>query len=62
VEDEFVIGEDDEGNEVSEEQREWKEAQEPEIRLKPKYGLDGEAFENVWSGGDEPSEPAKENP
>jgi hypothetical protein len=61
VEDEFVVGEDDESHEVSEEQREWKEAKEPEIRLKPKYGLDGEAFENAWAGG-EPSEPPKENP
>lgn len=56
-----MVGEDDESHEVSEEQREWKEAKEPEIRLKPKYGLDGEAFENAWAGG-EPSEPPKENP
>jgi len=29
--------------------------------LKPKYGIEGEAFENVWGGG-EPSESPKENP
>ena len=55
AEDEFVIGEDDEGQEA------WKQAKEPEVLLKPKYGLEGEAFDNVWSGS-EPSEPPKENP
>ncbi|KAE9363051.1 DUF300-domain-containing protein [Stipitochalara longipes BDJ] len=56
VDDEFVIGEEeDEGQEA------WKQANEPEVLLKPKYGLEGEAFDNVWSGG-EPSEPPKENP
>ncbi|KAN0104419.1 DUF300 domain containing protein [Hyaloscypha variabilis] len=55
ADDEFVIGEDDESQEA------WKQAKEPEILLKPKYGLEGEAFDNVWSGG-EPSEAPKENP
>ena len=59
--DEFVVGEDDESRVESEESRQWKEANSPEVLLKPKYGLDGEAFENVWTGG-EPSETPKENP
>lgn len=60
-EDEFMVGEDDESPEDSEESKQWKETQEPEVKLKPKYGLEGEDFENVWGGG-EPSEPPKENP
>jgi hypothetical protein len=60
--DEFTVGEDDEEPEESEESRQWKQSKEPELRLKPKYGLDGEeAFENVWTGG-EPSQPPQENP
>lgn len=67
--DEFAVG-DDEGDgggeerpppEDSEESRQWKQAIEPAVLLKPKYGIEGEAFENVWGGG-EPSEPPKENP
>jgi hypothetical protein len=59
-EDEFRAG-DDEEPEDSEESRHWRQSREPEVVLKPKYGLDGEAFENVWEGG-EPSEPPRENP
>ncbi len=60
--DEFVVGGDeDESREDSAEWQHWRQAREPEVQLKPKYGLEGEAFENVWSGG-EPSEPPKENP
>jgi hypothetical protein len=59
-EDEFRVG-DDEEPEDSEESRHWRQLREPEVVLKPKYGLDGEAFENVWEGG-EPSEPPRENP
>lgn len=43
----------------SEETRQWKEAQESAVLLKPKYGTSLE--ENVWAGG-EPSEPPRENP
>jgi hypothetical protein len=51
-----VVGEDED---ESEESRQWRQAQEPGVHLKPKYG---EALEeNVWSGG-EPSESPKENP
>lgn len=57
VGDEFVVGEDED-----ESQEHWRQAKEPEVPLlKPKYGLEGEEFENVWSGG-EPSEPPQENP
>ena len=61
--DEFAIGEDDgtPGEEESEESRQWKKTVELAVQLKPKYGLEGEAFENVWDGG-EPSESPKENP
>jgi hypothetical protein len=60
--DEFVVGEDeDESREESEEARNWRQAKEAEVQLKPKYGLEGEAFENVWNGG-EPSEAPEENP
>ncbi|PVH83383.1 DUF300-domain-containing protein [Cadophora sp. DSE1049] len=62
-EDEFTVGE-DEGEtpqEESEEMSHWKEAQEPALLLKPKYGLDGEEFENVWGGGG-PSRSPHENP
>jgi hypothetical protein len=59
-EDEFRVG-DDEEPEDSEESRHWRQSREAEVVLKPKYGLDGEAFENVWEGG-EPSEPPRENP
>jgi hypothetical protein len=43
----------------SEESRQWNEAREPAVALQPKYGLDGEAFENVWG---EASAQARENP
>lgn len=56
----FVIGDDVDGAADSEETREWQRAKEPEVLLKPKYGLDGEDV-NPWSGG-EPSESPKENP
>lgn len=45
----------------SEESRKWGEEIPPSFKLKPKYGIIGEAFENVWSGF-EPSKPPKENP
>ena len=54
-------GSDDECMPDRSEESPWKQAREPEIVLKPKYGLEGEEFENVWGGG-EPSEPARENP
>jgi hypothetical protein len=44
----------------TEEARVWKQI-EPEVLLKPKYGVEGEDFENVWVG-DGPSESPKENP
>jgi hypothetical protein len=62
--DQFPVGEDDEPSppaEDSEESRHWKEEREHEVVLKPKYGLEGEAFDNVWGGG-QPKEPPKENP
>jgi hypothetical protein len=43
----------------SEESRQWNEAREPAVVLQPKYGLDGEAFENVWG---EASTQAREHP
>jgi hypothetical protein len=59
----FAVGEDDHDGESpgTEESREWKKTHEPEVLLKPKYGVEGEEFENVW-GGEGPSEPPKENP
>lgn len=45
----------------SEESRHWNEARQENVLLKPKYGVDGEAFENVWGSG-EPSTPPRENP
>lgn len=58
----FTVGEDEDISPAeSEESQQWKEAREPEIFLKPKYGLEGEEFENVWGSG-EPSEPPRENP
>jgi hypothetical protein len=57
----FAIGNDEGESPGAEETRQWQDAQEPAFTLKPKYGLDGEEFENVWGGG-EPSEPPKENP
>lgn len=62
--DQFSVGEDDESSppaEDSEESRHWKEERGHEVMLKPKYGLEGEDFENVWSGA-APSESPKENP
>jgi hypothetical protein len=64
--DEFAIDDDDDGDKSpshgdSEESRQWKRAMEPSVLLKPQYGLEGEAFENVWGGG-EPSGSPKENP
>jgi hypothetical protein len=56
---EFTVGEGEE--QESEESRQWKQAKDAEDLLMPKYGLDGEDFENVWKGG-EPSEAPKENP
>ena len=59
----FTMGEDEDGpnRHDSEESRQWQQAGEPEVVLKPKYGLEGEGFENVWSGA-EPSGSPKENP
>ncbi|POS86921.1 hypothetical protein EPUL_001422 [Erysiphe pulchra] len=45
----------------SEESQKWGEEIPPLFQLKPKYGITGEAFENVWTGF-EPSELPKENP
>lgn len=59
-ENEFIVGE-YEGPAESEETSHWKQANVPEPLLQPKYGLDGEAFENVWTGG-EASAPPRENP
>jgi hypothetical protein len=57
----FTIGDGEETPNETEEARQWQQTHEQEVLLKPKYGLDGEAFENVWDGG-EPSEPPSENP
>ncbi|KAF4631397.1 hypothetical protein G7Y89_g6734 [Cudoniella acicularis] len=57
----FAVGDGEDDEENSEESRHWKQASEPEVLPKPKYGLEGEAFENVWGGGD-PSGSASENP
>ena len=59
----FTVGEDEDGPSPhdSEESRQWQQATEPEVFFKPKYGLEGEEFENVWGGG-EHSESPKENP
>jgi hypothetical protein len=57
----FKIGDDGDDDKGSEESRHWNEAREPAVLLKPKYGLDGEAFENVWGSGDS-SHPPPENP
>jgi len=60
--DRFKIGDGDEDDrEDPEEARQWKQAREPALQLQPKYGLDGEAFENVW-GDSEPAQPPAENP
>lgn len=60
---EFAIGENDQEGESpgAEESRAWKQEDKPEVTLKPKYGVEGEEFDNVW-GGDGPSEPPRENP
>jgi hypothetical protein len=59
----FTVGEDDDGpsRHDSEESRQWQQAREPGVVLTPKYGLEGEEFENVWSGA-EPAGSPKENP
>jgi hypothetical protein len=57
----FAVGDGEESPNDSEETRQWQHTHESEVLLKPKYGLDGEAFENVWEGG-EPSKPPAENP
>jgi hypothetical protein len=57
----FAVGDGADSDEEGEESRHWKQAKEPEVLLKPKYGLEGEEFENVWGGG-EPSNSPKENP
>ncbi|TAQ90259.1 hypothetical protein B7494_g1404 [Chlorociboria aeruginascens] len=53
----FTVGDEDD----SEESKQWKQASEPAILLKPKYGLEGEDFENIWGEG-EPSDGTRENP
>jgi len=57
----FAVGDGADSEEEAEESRHWKQAKEPEVLLKPKYGIEGEEFENVWGGG-EPSNSPKENP
>ncbi|EHK97376.1 putative Transmembrane protein [Glarea lozoyensis 74030] len=57
----FTIGDGEETPNETEETRQWQQNHEHEVLLKSKYGLDGEAFENVWDGG-EPSESPSENP
>ncbi|CAD6447056.1 293d8bda-7e1b-474d-966f-bb659da967ee [Sclerotinia trifoliorum] len=62
--DEFAVDGNEDHNSTrddSEESRHWNEAREASVLLKPKYGVDGEAFENVWGSG-EPSTPPRENP
>ena len=58
----FAVGDGANSDEEAEESRQWKQAEEPNFLLKPKYGLEGEEFENVWGGGGEPSSSPKENP
>lgn len=68
AEEEVVVGDqraragDGAEDEDTEEARAWKKAGEMEIKLQPKYGLDGEDFENVWGQGEGPSESPHENP
>lgn len=58
----FKIGEDeDDDDRDSGASRHWKQANEQAVLLKPKYGLEGEAFENVW-GSEDSSQLAPENP
>jgi hypothetical protein len=67
-----VDGEDGEGNEFAvgdeepspqyETSQPWAEEVQPSVLLKPKYGVEGEAFDNVWGRGESTSETAKENP
>ncbi|KAH6663498.1 organic solute transporter Ostalpha-domain-containing protein [Halenospora varia] len=57
----FAIGDGNDEQENSDESQHWNQSKEPEAFLQPKYGLEGEAFENVWGGG-EPSGSASENP
>ncbi|KAM3065549.1 hypothetical protein ACMFMG_012219 [Clarireedia jacksonii] len=63
LKDEFTVGDDENSSsqDDSEESHHWRESREPKIALKPKYGIEGEAFENVWGGG-EPSSSPHENP
>ncbi|KAG9241842.1 organic solute transporter Ostalpha-domain-containing protein [Calycina marina] len=56
----FVVANNNE-EEESEESWQWKQAQEPKVLLKPKYGVSEEAFDNVWSRG-ESAGPPSENP
>lgn len=58
----FAVGDDAKSDEETEESRQWKQAKEPEVLLKPKYGIEGEEFENVWGSSGEHSSPPKENP
>lgn len=57
----FAVGDGANSDEEAEESQHWKQASVPEVLLKPKYGLEGEDFENVWSGGEASNSP-KENP
>ncbi|QSZ34037.1 hypothetical protein DSL72_005617 [Monilinia vaccinii-corymbosi] len=64
LDDEFAIDGDkyhDRSRDDSEESHHWNEARQTNVFLKPKYGVDGEAFENVWGSGG-PSTPPRENP
>ncbi|KAH8648764.1 organic solute transporter Ostalpha-domain-containing protein [Tricladium varicosporioides] len=57
----FAIGDGNGEQGNSDDSQHWNQSKEPEVLLQPKYGLEGEAFENVWGGG-EPSGSASENP
>ncbi|TVY91329.1 Transmembrane protein 184-like protein [Lachnellula willkommii] len=58
----FAVGDDAKSDDETEESRQWKQTKEPEVLLKPKYGIEGEEFENVWGSGGEHASPPKENP
>jgi hypothetical protein len=58
----FAVGDGANSDEEAEESRHWKQVKEPEVLLKPKYGIEGEEFENVWGSGGEHSSSPKENP
>ena len=59
----YTVGGDDDrlNRHDSEESRQWQQAREPGVILTPKYGLEGEEFENVCSCA-EPAGSPKEHP